>query len=161
MLLWLWCGPEAVTPIGPLAWEPPYAASAALKSQKDKRKKVEKKKAGNGKAFERCSPAWSWTGLFFPLTPLEGGELRRGGTEECAGCGDNRGFWKGPPAQWGRQKGEVSGSSVFDSLPPSLISLYKLRSELPSWPREKGEGEAGEERKVSSFLGDPWKIGAP
>ena len=25
MLLWLWCRPEAVALIGPLAWEPPYA----------------------------------------------------------------------------------------------------------------------------------------
>ena len=31
-LLWLWCGPVAAAPIGPLAWEPPYAASAAPKS---------------------------------------------------------------------------------------------------------------------------------
>ena len=35
-LLWLWCRPAAVTPIGPLAWEPPRAAGAALKSKKYK-----------------------------------------------------------------------------------------------------------------------------
>ena len=29
----------AVAPIGPLAWEPPYAVSAALKRQKKKKKK--------------------------------------------------------------------------------------------------------------------------
>ena len=33
-LLWLWCGPAATTPIQPLAWEPPYASSEALKRQK-------------------------------------------------------------------------------------------------------------------------------
>ena len=33
-LLWLWCRPVAVAPIGPLAWEPPYAASVALKRKK-------------------------------------------------------------------------------------------------------------------------------
>ena len=33
-LLWLWHRPVAVAPIGPLAWEPPYAAGAALKSKK-------------------------------------------------------------------------------------------------------------------------------
>ena len=27
-LLWLWCRPAAEAPIRPLAWEPPYAASA-------------------------------------------------------------------------------------------------------------------------------------
>ena len=33
MLLWLWCRLEAVAPIQPLAWEPPYAAGAALKTK--------------------------------------------------------------------------------------------------------------------------------
>ena len=33
-LLWLWCRPVATAPIGPLVWEPPYAASAALKRKK-------------------------------------------------------------------------------------------------------------------------------
>ena len=37
-LLWLWCGQSATAPIGPLAWEPPYAMGAALKRQKDKKK---------------------------------------------------------------------------------------------------------------------------
>ena len=38
-LLWLWCSLTAVAPIGPLAWEPPYAVGAALKKQKKKKKK--------------------------------------------------------------------------------------------------------------------------
>ena len=33
-LLWLWHRPEATAPIGPLAWEPPYAMGVALKRQK-------------------------------------------------------------------------------------------------------------------------------
>ena len=33
-LLWLWCKPEAVTSIRPLAWELPYAAGVALKKKK-------------------------------------------------------------------------------------------------------------------------------
>ena len=33
MLLWLWRRPAATTPIGPLAWELPYAAGAALKNK--------------------------------------------------------------------------------------------------------------------------------
>ena len=33
MLLWLWHRPAAVAPIQPLAWEPPYAACAALKTK--------------------------------------------------------------------------------------------------------------------------------
>ena len=35
-LLWLWHRLVAIVPIGPLAWEPPYAMGAA---QKDKKKK--------------------------------------------------------------------------------------------------------------------------
>ena len=31
VLLWLRCRPAATAPNGPLAWEPPYAAGAALK----------------------------------------------------------------------------------------------------------------------------------
>ena len=33
-LLWLWCRLEPTAPIRPLAWEPPYAAEAALKIDK-------------------------------------------------------------------------------------------------------------------------------
>ena len=39
MLLWLWWRPAAVPPIGPLTWELPYTAGAALKSKKRKKKK--------------------------------------------------------------------------------------------------------------------------
>ena len=28
--LWLWRRPAAIAPVGPLAWEPPYATGAAL-----------------------------------------------------------------------------------------------------------------------------------
>ena len=38
VLLWLWRRPAAVAPIGPLAWEPPYATNVALKSGKNKTK---------------------------------------------------------------------------------------------------------------------------
>ena len=38
-LLWLWRKPAATDPIGPLAWEAPYAVvGAALKRQKTKKK---------------------------------------------------------------------------------------------------------------------------
>ena len=33
-LLWLWRRPVATAPIRPLAWEPPYAAGAALEKEK-------------------------------------------------------------------------------------------------------------------------------
>ena len=31
VLLWLWCRPAAAAPVGPLAWEFPYAAGVGLK----------------------------------------------------------------------------------------------------------------------------------
>ena len=37
-LLCLWCRLAAVTPTGPLAWEPPHAVGVALKSKKKKKK---------------------------------------------------------------------------------------------------------------------------
>ena len=39
VLLWLWYRPAAVAPIGPLAWESPYASGAAQKRKKKKKKK--------------------------------------------------------------------------------------------------------------------------
>ena len=38
-LLWLWGRPAAIAPMCPLAWEPPYASGAALKTNKQKRLK--------------------------------------------------------------------------------------------------------------------------
>ena len=39
MWLWLWGRPAAVALIRPLAWEPPDVTGAALKRQKDQKKK--------------------------------------------------------------------------------------------------------------------------
>ena len=39
-LLWLWLSPAAVALTRPLAWEPPYAVSVALKKKKKKKKKT-------------------------------------------------------------------------------------------------------------------------
>ena len=44
VLLWFWRKPVATAPIRPLAWEPPCAASAALKRQKAKTNKQTNKK---------------------------------------------------------------------------------------------------------------------
>ena len=44
MWLWLWCRPAAAAPTGPLAWELPYAAGAALKRKAKKQNKTKPKK---------------------------------------------------------------------------------------------------------------------
>ena len=41
-LLWLWCRPAAVAPIGLLAWDPPYATGVALKSKNKQTKNKSK-----------------------------------------------------------------------------------------------------------------------
>jgi len=51
----LWCRPAAVALIRPLAWEPPYAASLALKRQKDKKKKKKKNRGRLGNPDEGLS----------------------------------------------------------------------------------------------------------
>ena len=38
-LLWLWCRLAATAPLGPLAWEPPYASGVAVKRQNKKQTK--------------------------------------------------------------------------------------------------------------------------
>ena len=44
VLLWLWCRPATIALIGPLAWEPPYAAGAALEHAKRQKKKKKERK---------------------------------------------------------------------------------------------------------------------
>ena len=58
-LLWLWCRLEAPAPIGPLAWEPPYASGVALKKEKQ-----------NGKSLWEL---WWTRGVDLVLLPLPPG----------------------------------------------------------------------------------------
>ena len=41
-MLWLWCRPAAIAPMGPLAWEHPYAVGADLKRKKERKKERER-----------------------------------------------------------------------------------------------------------------------
>ena len=43
-MLWLWRRPVATAAIGPLAWEPPYAAGAAQERAKKKKKKKKRER---------------------------------------------------------------------------------------------------------------------
>ena len=64
-LLWLWRRPVAIAPIGPLAWEPPYAAGAAQEITKKKRQK--KKRSGSNLVL-----LWLWRkpAITVPIGPL-------------------------------------------------------------------------------------------
>ena len=60
--LWLWCRLVAVAPVGPLAWEPPYATGVVLKS-----KKINKFK----KTRDESPEAYSWVLFICPsISPL-------------------------------------------------------------------------------------------
>lgn len=47
--LWLWCRPAATALIRPLAWEPPYATGAAVKSERKEGKREREKEGREGK----------------------------------------------------------------------------------------------------------------
>ena len=53
-LPWLWCRPAAIALIRPLAWEPPYAAGAALKRQKRKKQNQTKQKQTHRPGQQTC-----------------------------------------------------------------------------------------------------------
>ena len=72
--VWLWHRPAAVTPIGPLAWEIPYALGAALKGQKKKKKKKIQVHHLEFLFFTNCRTQFSqifatlrWPSLQFPI----------------------------------------------------------------------------------------------
>ena len=70
--LWLWCRLAAAAPIGPLAWEPPYAMGAAPKRQQQKQQQQKKKKKKRERERENKSGAWikSQEIWVLKLTPL-------------------------------------------------------------------------------------------
>ena len=55
MLLWLWHRLVATALIGPLAWEPPYAAGEAQDKAKRQKKKKKKKKERKEKKKDNCN----------------------------------------------------------------------------------------------------------
>ena len=58
-LLWLWCRPVTTAPIGPLAWEPPYALGAAQEKAKIQKKKKRKKERKRKETKQKKNPAKS------------------------------------------------------------------------------------------------------
>ena len=70
-LLWLWCRPVGIAPIRALAWEPPYAAGAAL----EKTKKNPKNQKPENQHVIRLSPAEQtvvkYYAMSFLLSPQE------------------------------------------------------------------------------------------
>ena len=62
MWLWLWRRPAAVAPIQPLAWEPPYAAGAALKKKNTKRQTNKQQKKSHLKSLGKLKLSRSSSG---------------------------------------------------------------------------------------------------
>ena len=60
-VLWLWRRLVAIAPIGPLAWEPPYATGAALKKKKKKKKKRPREKQSTALGPLRFLAEVLWT----------------------------------------------------------------------------------------------------
>ena len=79
VLLWLWCRPEAIAPIGLLAWEPPYAAGAALRTQKREKKK-------KGKWMPPLTAQEAWDGWWMDGW-MDGCQMVAGGCFHVAATG--------------------------------------------------------------------------
>ena len=61
--MWLWYRLVAAAPIGPLAWEPPYATGMALKrpkKKKNKQKNKTKKKKKKKKKRQKQQLLWQY-----------------------------------------------------------------------------------------------------
>ena len=66
--LWLQCKPAATAPIWSLAWEPPCAAGADLKRQRDQKKKKKKSCSKHPSSLSvATNPSRWWRNECFPL----------------------------------------------------------------------------------------------
>ena len=98
-LLWLWRRPVAIASIGPLAWEPPYAAGAAHEIAKTHTHK--KRKANRNKTLLTYQIGMSFFFFsFFPLTAA--------------------------PVAYGRSWGQVSNLSLSCNLSHSCSNTRSL-----------------------------------
>ena len=104
--LWLWLRPAASAPIGPLAWEPPYAAGAALKRQKKTKPKQNKQPRKAAKTtdavfsrvkLQATNLLGQTRGLFISILPQ--GLPKRGGTRNQDACeiAPPLALWTRPP----------------------------------------------------------------
>ena len=74
-LLWLWCGLAATAPIQRLAWEPPYAAGAALKGKGEKKERKEKHKSVGHTSIHAKYETWT---VRTKIHPSQGFSLANG-----------------------------------------------------------------------------------
>ena len=78
--LWVWHRPVATAPIRPLTWEPPYDSGLALKSQKDKKKKIRFYHHSLGTSTVLFCPVVRG----FPRSMPKPGHTRRSGHPNCS-----------------------------------------------------------------------------
>ena len=62
-LLWLWHRPADIALIRPLAWKPPYALGAALKSKNQANKQKNQHRAGSGGIYSSRRAVLSLVGV--------------------------------------------------------------------------------------------------
>ena len=67
-LLWLWCRLAAAAPIRPVAWEPPYAAGAALKKTKRKSPFKSTPEFKNFSRVENLSSSNPWSSQYSSIS---------------------------------------------------------------------------------------------
>ena len=82
-LLWLWCKLAATVPIGPLAWEPPYATGAVLEKAKRQKKKKRRKKKKPAEESTQGN-ALNVINMKLKQIPQENTESTRDNNKHCA-----------------------------------------------------------------------------
>ena len=99
VLLWLWRRPVAPAPIRPLAWEPPYAAGAALKNKQTKTSNISTPKHSGLNKIKvsyslteqaGCEPCRRGETPYHPLPGLQGCSVllvpQSQDKKRCLGC---------------------------------------------------------------------------
>ena len=127
-LLWLQCRPAAVALIGPLAWEPPYAAGFLPKKTKRRRRRRRSRSSG----FHQCTAGRE--GHCCPMA--EGPEI----LESRVPCGRRGPAWESPGSS-----GQQSSLLLLQVHPePGGRSLAsRVGTPEKSWRRKQNEAWKG------------------
>ena len=143
-LLWLWCRPAATAPIRPLAWEPPYAADAALKGQKtkDREKKKEREKKDKNKSTFIAGGKASTALTAWKLQLMAGWTLTPGFTVLMFKTNTSKGHKSRP-------KGHKCSGQIGVNL---VIKINKNNPNYNPWNKRKVRTNTNEQRRRKTPL---------